>query len=90
VSRQFRDLKFGDRFYYENGHDVNTRFQLPQLNEIRKVTMSKLICDNLDIESIQRNAFLPISPANPLISCKSLPPFDLSKWKNEPLPKRKN
>ena len=37
----FIRLKEGDRFYYENG-DVATRFTLPQLDAIRKVSMARM------------------------------------------------
>ena len=86
LGEQFRDLKFGDRFYFENGHDKVTRFKLNQLNEIRKGTMARIMCDNLDLVSVQKDAFRPIGTDNPLVSCKSLPRVLLSKWKNEKLP----
>lgn len=64
IMNQFRDLKNGDRFYYENGPAVNpSAFTATQLQEIKKVTMSGLICNNYDLSVIQRNAFLdPMAP----------------------------
>ena len=90
VARQFRDLKFGDRYYFENGNNETTRFSLKQLNQIRRGTMSRIICDNLDVKFIQRNAFLPPSTENPIVSCASLKKVSLKRWKDEPLPKRDN
>ena len=86
VAKQFRDLKFGDRFYYENGIDVRTRFAPDQLDELRKSSIARLMCDNLDIKFVQQNAFFPASPTNPIVDCKSLKKMNLSKWKNEKLP----
>lgn len=44
----------GDRFWYENGNVPNA-LTLSQLNEIRKATLSRIICDNLDdIDTIQK------------------------------------
>jgi peroxidase len=86
VARQFRDLKFGDRYYYENGDNPIIRFKVEQLNEIKKTSMARIVCDNIEIDSIQPNAFAPISDKNQLLSCDSLPRVDLSLWRNEPLP----
>jgi hypothetical protein len=42
---------------YEN-EDQTVRFTEAQLAEIRKMTLSKILCDNMDIQSdIQRSAF---------------------------------
>lgn len=57
IANQFKDLKKGDRFYYENGPST-TAFTLDQLAEIKKVSMSRIICDNTDIDQIQPNAFM--------------------------------
>lgn len=57
IANQFKDLKKGDRFYYENGPSM-TAFTLDQLAEIKKVSMSRIICDNTDIDQIQPNAFM--------------------------------
>lgn len=58
-----------------------------QLAEIKKVTMSRLICDNSDhIELLAQspNAFIKHDiPGNELIDCQSpaIPFVDLSPWK---------
>lgn len=44
----------GDRFWYENGNQTNSLTE-SQLREIRRVTLSRIICDNLDdIETVQQ------------------------------------
>lgn len=78
IGEQFRALKNGDRFYYEN-NGVG-RFSQGQLNEIRGVTLSQVICRNTGISQIQRNAFRDIGNGNPLVSCRSLKDIDLTKW----------
>ena len=45
---------FHTRFWYEN-RDVFTR---DQLQEIKKVTLGRVICDNTDIKRVQRDVFL--------------------------------
>jgi len=85
MARQFHDLRFGDRFWYENGGWPSS-FTLEQLNEIRKIKLSRIICDNTDeMDSIQVYAMvLPDHEINPRVPCKSgiLPRIDLSKWKD--------
>ena len=57
IGNQFRDLKKGDRFFYENGPSP-TAFTKEQLFEIKKTSLSRLICNDFDILNIQPNVFL--------------------------------
>lgn len=85
MAKQFRSLRFGDRFWYENGGWPSS-FTLEQLAEIRKIKLSRIICDNTDeMESIQVYAMvLPDHEINPRVPCKSgiLPKIDLTKWRD--------
>lgn len=67
---------------YEN-ENANVRFTEAQLAEIRKISLAKIICDNMDISSdMQREAFdLPSNFLNPRVSCHSLPAIDLNAWR---------
>ncbi|CAG0921300.1 unnamed protein product, partial [Notodromas monacha] len=89
IGLQFRDLKVGDRFWFENGGWPNS-FTLEQLQEIRQMKLSRLICDNSDkIEEVQVYAMvLPDHDINPRVPCKSgiLPRIDLSHWKDTRYP----
>lgn len=58
LTEQFYRTRVGDRFFYENRQAGLT---LEQLNEIRKVSIARLMCDNSDIQSIQPRAFERIS-----------------------------
>ena len=80
IAQQFHELKVGDRFYYENFFSQTASFTIPQLNEIRKITFSRIICDNLDgISKIQKNAFfMPNAKTNPLVDCSKIPKIDYS------------
>ncbi|CAF0776314.1 unnamed protein product [Brachionus calyciflorus] len=82
IANQFRDLKKGDRFYYENGPS-SSAFTLDQLNEIKKVSISRVVCNNFEINMIQPNGFMqPLSSLNNAkILCNWLPQMNLSKWK---------
>jgi len=53
VARQFSNIKRGDRYWYDR-KGLPSSFTLEQLNEIRKITESKLLCENADdIPTIQ-------------------------------------
>ncbi|CAH0398998.1 unnamed protein product [Chilo suppressalis] len=88
LADQFSRIKRGDRYFYENGPDVNPGAFTPgQLAEIKKVTLSRIICDNKDgIELFAQppNAFVRADlPGNEPVPCDSLiiPAIDLSRFK---------
>ena len=57
IGIQFRNLRKCDRFWYENGNPL-IRFTEAQLAEIRKITLSKVICENCDeVTNVQRAMF---------------------------------
>lgn len=82
IARQFVNLRRGDRYWYENS-GYPAQFTIEQLDEIRKSTAARLICDNSDdIDTIQASAMLVAdSYTNPRVPCASLPSIDLTKWK---------
>ncbi|XP_050718899.1 peroxidase-like [Eriocheir sinensis] len=93
IGLTFKELRHGDRFWYEN-EGFPSSFTLEQLDEIRKVKLSRIICDNSDdIKHMQVYAMvLPDNEINPRVPCNSgiLPRMDLSKWRDphgpQPLP----
>lgn len=82
IARQFVNLRRGDRYWYENA-GYPAQFTIEQLDEIRKSTSARLICDNSDdIETIQASPMLVADPyTNPRVPCATLPSIDLTKWK---------
>ena len=78
ISRQFKNLRDGDRFYYER----KGVFTPSQLNEIKKVKLSKVLCNNLKgIVSIQPDAFFSDEANNFRKSCASIQNLNLNSWK---------
>jgi len=81
IGDQFARLKKGDRFFYDLNVDRNVAFSLQQLDEVRKTSLARIICDNTDeLDSIQPLAFkMPTSRANAVRSCaeNSIPRVNL-------------
>lgn len=82
IALQFRDFKKGDRFFYENGPS-DTAFDIEQLNEVRKTSLARVICNNFDLNFVQPNVFFQprALKKNERISCNKVPDIDLSNWK---------
>ncbi|KAK7466015.1 hypothetical protein BaRGS_00037452 [Batillaria attramentaria] len=81
LGKQFHDIKFGDRFFYET-RSRPERFTFQQLKQIQQISLSKIICDNTDMVDIQRDAFrTEDSVSNPRVNCKSLPGINLDLWR---------
>lgn len=56
------EKRSGDRYWYENGNTPGS-FTPEQLEEIRKSTMAKILCDNGDnLRSVQPRAFILKDP----------------------------
>ncbi|KAG7177543.1 Peroxidasin-like 6, partial [Homarus americanus] len=75
---QFRRLRDGDRFWYENP----TIFKTEQLTQIKQVTLGRVICDNGDkIEDMTPDVFVLPREQNPaFMECSKLPYVDLRIW----------
>ena len=83
VRDQFRRLRDGDRFYYENPGV----FTGSQLREIKSDSLSRILCDNVvGIVSIQRNAFRVPNLENKISgrrACKDMPKLNLEPWRGK-------
>ena len=80
----FARMRFGDRFFYDNENQAGS-FTEDQLNQIRRTSLARIICDNTKIEEIQPMAFRQVdSLTNRLTRCTSrlflrgIPSVDLS------------
>ena len=89
-AKQFQDLKFGDRFFFENAPDVakktdKTAFSIGQLNELKKVSLSTLLCNNFDVSVIAPDVFFidtPSRPKNTKNACSTFAQMDFTQWKS--------
>ena len=76
IVQQFYNSRYGDRFWYER--EGNTGFTTDQLQEIRKVSLAGIICQNTDsIYNVTKEA---MSVDTNIINCDDVPTMDLSKW----------
>ncbi|KAB0802059.1 hypothetical protein PPYR_04245 [Photinus pyralis] len=89
IAEQFSRLKQGDKYFFEHDPTINPGYFTPeQLVEIRKVTLSRIICDNRDGILLVRqapNAFRkPGLPGNEYVDCTSpaLPHMNLLYWQD--------
>lgn len=72
----FTRIRDGDRFWYESPYN----FRSSQVQELRKVKLAKVICDNADdIDEIQANVF---QGNQKRISCDRVPGINLFYWRD--------
>ena len=82
LDRTFRELREGDRFFYENGDVVTVR----QQREVRRMTMAIVMCltlrdvrRNTPLQRIQRNLFRVFNPQREnRVSCAGLLRYSLN------------
>lgn len=74
---QFRRLRDGDRFWYENP----TTFKPEQLQQLKETSLARILCDSGDnIDTIGENVFLLPEVQDGLIACEDVPSMDLRFW----------
>ncbi|XP_063223547.1 peroxidasin isoform X7 [Bacillus rossius redtenbacheri] len=75
---QFRRLRAGDRFWYENP----SVFKPEQLTQIKQSSLSSVLCNNGDsIADVTHNVFiLPGKQKDGIVPCDRIPQMDLHVW----------
>jgi len=84
IAQQFKNWKQGDRFFYDLG-GYSHSFTLPQLDQIRHMTMAAIICTVTHVKHVPAFAFHTISDQNPLVPCsdyEAIPRLQFGPWKN--------
>ncbi|CAG2168134.1 unnamed protein product [Oppiella nova] len=78
---QFHHWKYGDRFYFEHGHEAGS-FNSKQLNNIRQTSsLANLMCKTNDFDSVQVNPQFFPSEHNPKVPCHALAEIDYELWR---------
>ncbi|KAL3206146.1 hypothetical protein MRX96_040363 [Rhipicephalus microplus] len=79
LGHMFHRLKYGDRFYYEHALQAGS-LSPGQLDEIRKITFAKIICENSDMAWVTPNVFRPSGLGNSETACFSIPDTNYALW----------
>uniref|UniRef100_A0A0K0EXF0 Peroxidasin-like protein (inferred by orthology to a human protein) n=1 Tax=Strongyloides venezuelensis TaxID=75913 RepID=A0A0K0EXF0_STRVS len=85
LGKQFKMLKYGDRFWFEN-YFTDTSFSVEKLNETRKISIAEMICKGSDIKFIQPNKFLlPDKFSNTFLKCDNnmIGKINFKYWKDD-------
>jgi len=83
VGDQFRRIRMGDRFWYEEPNQAGS-FTIAQLDAIRESSLARILCDNGDsVQLMQPLAFMKSSDMNKKVGCngKAIPRVPLDAWK---------
>jgi len=81
IHHQFMRLRDGDRYFFTHTNNVGTQFNLNQINALKNVRMSDIICKTSSISQVQRRAFeRPTSSGgtNPPVLCSNAYSLDIS------------
>lgn len=69
IGIQFRNAKYGDRFFYEHGEQVSS-FKIEQLNEIKtKSSFASILCKNTDLDHVLPEPLRVKSYSNQFVPC---------------------
>ena len=80
IGRQFRHLRDGDRFYYEN----TKIFTSEQIKQLKKATLARVLCDaGESMTQVPRNAFDQTKEPEDLVQCERLQSPNWKAWKEE-------
>ncbi|KAG8445591.1 hypothetical protein GDO86_010388 [Hymenochirus boettgeri] len=79
LSTQFRNVRNGDRFWYENPGV----FTPAQLTQIKQTSLARVLCDNGDnITKVQPDVFRVAEYPHGYVSCKQITKMDLRVWQD--------
>ncbi|KAL6078006.1 hypothetical protein STEG23_027985 [Scotinomys teguina] len=76
LGQQFQRIRDGDRFWWEN----SGVFTEKQRDSLKKVSFSRLVCDNTRINKVPLNPFRANSYPHGFVDCSSIDKLDLSPW----------
>lgn len=80
LGQQYHKLKFGDRYWFEHENQAGS-FTPEQLVEIKKMSVSRILCETTRVMKIQREVFKPPSITNPVVSCDHIHRLNFLLWK---------
>jgi len=73
LGKTFHDLKFGDRFWYQNTADSVTSFTQAQVDDINRITLAKVLCDTVPgMTNLPHSVFRTGRGPNRAMSCSQM------------------
>merc|ERR1712154_121046 len=84
IGDQFARLKKGDRYFYDL-EGFPGSFTADQLQQIRKASMARILCDNSGVDQMQPLSFFVPSRFNQVLSCNNvnaIPQPNINSWKD--------
>ncbi|XP_006833700.1 PREDICTED: myeloperoxidase [Chrysochloris asiatica] len=80
IGTQFRKLRDGDRFWWENKGVFSTQ----QRRALAKISLPRIICDNTGITTVSKNnIFMSNTFPRDFVNCSTLPALDLTSWRDK-------
>ncbi|XP_034493165.2 lactoperoxidase isoform X1 [Marmota flaviventris] len=76
LGQQFQRIRDGDRFWWENPGVFTEK----QQDSLRKMSFSRLVCDNTHITTVPPNPFQANSYPQDFVNCSAIDTLDLSPW----------
>ncbi|XP_071066642.1 lactoperoxidase isoform X2 [Dasypus novemcinctus] len=76
LGKQFQQTRDGDRFWWENPGVFTEK----QRDSLKKMSFSRLVCDNTHITRVPRNPFQANSYPQDFVDCSAIDELDLSPW----------
>ncbi|XP_037019646.2 eosinophil peroxidase [Artibeus jamaicensis] len=74
---QFRRARTGDRFWWQKRGVFTKR----QRRALRKISLSRIVCDNTGITSVPRHIFRANTYPQNFVDCSRIPRLNLSAWR---------
>lgn len=80
IGENYNNVMGGDIYYYTHPENPYP-FKKAQIDAIQSYAIPNIFCANSGLKETNKYWSLTPSQKNPILSCKSFPPIDLSAWK---------
>ncbi|XP_007956197.1 eosinophil peroxidase [Orycteropus afer afer] len=77
--KQFRKVRDGDRFWWQKRGVFTKR----QRRALKRVSLSRIVCDNTGITTVSRNIFKANIYPRGFVRCSRIPRLNLSAWRGK-------
>ncbi|XP_066986396.1 peroxidase-like [Macrobrachium rosenbergii] len=85
VADQFLRIKKADRYWFEY-QDGPAPFTAAQLTQLRKVTLARILCNNIpELERIQTRPLETVDSTNQIKPCHRVETYSLNPWRQRPI-----